>query len=100
MFRQWGLVMRQLLALGADPDHALQALAAGPPARPQPPAVTVAGPGVTSPLLFVIKPHFPEQTASFPRHAPLFPDTLTLLLGPRHAWILVNFSQIMVDCTG
>jgi hypothetical protein len=47
-----------------------------------------------------IKPHFPEQTASFPRHAPLFPDTLTLLLGPRHAWILVNFSQIMVDCTG
>ena len=48
----------------------------------------------------VIKPHFPEQTASFPRHAPLFPDTLTLILGPRHTWILVNFSQIMVDCTG
>jgi hypothetical protein len=45
------------------------------------------------------KPHFPEQTASFPRHAPLFPDTLTLLLGLFHAWILVNFSQIMVDCT-
>ncbi len=48
----------------------------------------------------VIKPHFPKQTASFPRHAPLFPDTLTLLLGPRHALISVNFSQRIVDCTG
>jgi hypothetical protein len=37
-----------------------------------------------------IDQNFPEQTASYSRHAPLFPDTLPLLLGPCHPWNFVR----------
>jgi len=35
--------------------------------------------------ILVINQKFPAQTATFSRQAPLFPDTLPLLLGPFHA---------------
>jgi hypothetical protein len=37
-----------------------------------------------------INQKFPEQTASYSRHAPLFPDTSSLLLWPCHPWNLVR----------
>ena len=47
----------------------------------------------------VINQKFAAQTATFCRLRPLSADTLPLLLGPCNAWILVNSSQIMIDCT-